>query len=286
MGAASGLSSPPPATVWGTSLAPPSLHVARSDRRRYAIDPVVVIAAVTLLLMLAATAAYVVIGQWRTSYPDADRHLPPLVLPLRDAWVAERASWLAAPAIDDETAAETELEPVTDESRWAPPGAGTESPEAPAAPPAPTHVAGEPAPEGAYPTDDADERIPAPTETVRFRRPGEDALQLLPGRLEVLAGEPRHREFRLLRVPGERPQVILGREPGPSPQHVALQSATVSRRHARLAYANGGWAVANLSQTNPVVLNEEEISNLDGERPLSDGDRIELGEVVLRFHAH
>lgn len=125
---------------------------------------------------------------------------------------------------------------------------------------------------------------PSPMETVRFRRPADEALQLLPGRLEVLAGEPRHQEIRFVRVPGERPQLILGRDPGSSPQHVALQSRTVSRRHARLAYSNGAWAVANLSSTNPLVVNDEAIGTND-ERRLADGDRIELGEVVLRFHA-
>jgi predicted component of type VI protein secretion system len=43
--------------------------------------------------------------------------------------------------------------------------------------------------------------------------------------------------------------------------------------------------VANLSQTNPVIVNDLELTDLQGERQLADGDRIELGEVVLRFHA-
>jgi len=127
---------------------------------------------------------------------------------------------------------------------------------------------------------------PAPAETVRFTRPVEEVLQLLPGRLEVLAGETRHREIRFVRAPGQPPQLILGRDAAGSAQHVALQSTTVSRQHARLAYSNGTWAVANLSRTNPVIVNDEELSGLDRERPLVDGDRIELGEVVLRFHAH
>jgi pSer/pThr/pTyr-binding forkhead associated (FHA) protein len=79
--------------------------------------------------------------------------------------------------------------------------------------------------------------------------------------------------------------VILGREPGDSPQHVALDSSTVSRQHARLAFANGQWLVSNLSQTNPVVVNDQELSSRDGSRLLVDGDRLELGEVLLRFHA-
>lgn len=121
--------------------------------------------------------------------------------------------------------------------------------------------------------------------TVRFRRPADDAVQLLPGRLEVLAGELHHKEIRFVRAPGERPEVILGRDLGDAPGHVALHATTVSRRHARLAYENGVWKVANLSQTNPVVVNDEALSVSHGERPLADGDCLELGEVVLRFHA-
>lgn len=121
--------------------------------------------------------------------------------------------------------------------------------------------------------------------TVRFRRPADDAVQLLPGRLEVLAGESHHKEIRFVRAPGERPEIILGRDLGDAPGHVALHATTVSRRHARLAYENGVWKLANLSQTNPVVVNDEALSVSQGERPLVDGDCLELGEVVLRFHA-
>jgi hypothetical protein len=127
---------------------------------------------------------------------------------------------------------------------------------------------------------------PPGTETVHFRRPTEQALQLLPGRLEVLSGLAMPREIRFVRIPGERPQLILGREPGSSPPHVALPSSTVSRQHARLDFSGGRWGLTNLSRTNPVVLNDETLSSADGERALADGDRIELGDVVLRFSAH
>jgi hypothetical protein len=127
---------------------------------------------------------------------------------------------------------------------------------------------------------------PASTETVHFRRPSDEALQVLPGRLEVLSGLALPREIRFVRVPGERPEVILGREPGSSPQHVSLPSSTVSRQHARLDFSDGRWSVSNLSHTNPVVVNDETLSNIQGHRALVDGDRIELGEVVMRFCAH
>ena len=123
------------------------------------------------------------------------------------------------------------------------------------------------------------------SETVRFRRPSDEPVQILPGRLEVVSGEPRHREIRFVRVPGEPAQLIVGREPGRSPQHVTLQSSTVSRLHARFAFNNGRWAIANLSQTNPVVVNDEHLLDSAGERPLADGDKIELGEVVLRYRS-
>jgi hypothetical protein len=127
---------------------------------------------------------------------------------------------------------------------------------------------------------------PVSTDTVHFRRASDEALQLLPGRLEVLSGLDLVREIRLVRVPGERPEVILGREPSDSPQHVSLPSSTVSRQHARLDFSGGRWSLTNLSRTNPVVVNDEMLSNIQGHRALVDGDRIELGDVVLRFCAH
>jgi hypothetical protein len=128
--------------------------------------------------------------------------------------------------------------------------------------------------------------VPSPHDTIHFRRPSDEVLQLLPGRLEVLSGISSPREIRFVRVPGEQPQLILGREPGPSPPHVALPSGTVSRQHARLDFSGGRWGLTNLSRTNPVVVNDETLSNVQGQRPLVDGDRIELGDVVLRFCAH
>ena len=123
-------------------------------------------------------------------------------------------------------------------------------------------------------------------DTVHFRRPADEAVQLLPGRLEVLSGLESPREIRFVRVPGERPEVFLGREPGRSPQHVSLPSSTVSRQHARLDYSGERWSLTNLSRTNPVVVNDERLANIQGHRALVDGDRIELGDVVLRFRAH
>ena len=125
-------------------------------------------------------------------------------------------------------------------------------------------------------------------ETIRFVRASdlETAVQLLPGRLEVLEGATPHREIRFMRVPGEAAHVILGREMRLSPHYVGLGSPTVSRRHARFDFTNNQWVVRNLSRTNPLVVNDDELFDTDVARPLADGDRLELGDVVLRFHAH
>jgi hypothetical protein len=108
-------------------------------------------------------------------------------------------------------------------------------------------------------------------------------LQLLPGRLEVIGGEAGAEEIRFIRPAGGDAVVTLGRAPGEAPGHVRLQNPTVSRTHARLRFENGDWHIVNLSSTNPALLNGEVLPVDVGERALRDGDRLELGEVVLRY---
>lgn len=143
----------------------------------------------------------------------------------------------------------------------------------------PDLIAAEYAPNETAPTEIAS------TETVRFARPGDAAVQLLPARFQVVAGMLPEQELRFVRVPGVAPEMILGRDASSSPQQVTLASSTVSRRHARVAFADGRWLVTNLSRTNPVVVNDEALDVFQGARPLADGDRLELGDVVLRFRA-
>jgi hypothetical protein len=134
---------------------------------------------------------------------------------------------------------------------------------------------------------DAEHRSEDNAETIRFVRPSEfdAAVQLLPGRLEVLGGQTPHREIRFMRIPGESAHVVLGRELRHAPHYVGLGSPKVSRQHARFDFADNRWNVTNLSRTNPLVLNDDELFDTDVARPLADGDRLELGDVVLRFHA-
>ena len=87
-----------------------------------------------------------------------------------------------------------------------------------------------------------------------------------------------------MRTWGEVPEVTFGRVTGPPYRHIQLKSQTVSRQHARLQYLEGRWCLTNLSQTNPVVVNGATLDSAHGQHTLRDGDEIEMGEVVFRFH--
>ena len=136
---------------------------------------------------------------------------------------------------------------------------------------------------GIQEADEMDE--PAPDATVVFHRPVDEAVQILPGRLRVLSGEAAGKDFRLVSRIGETPQIVVGREMGPPYRHITLQAPTVSRRHARMDFIDGHWTITNLSETNPVLVNNRALLNGGSARRLSNGDCIELGEVALRFLA-
>lgn len=129
--------------------------------------------------------------------------------------------------------------------------------------------------------DESEQR--SPNETVVFNRPVDEPMQILPGRLQVISGEPATDDLRLFSRLGEPARIVVGRATGPPHRHITLHSPTVSRRHARMDFDNGVWTITNLSQTNPVLVNDRVLANGGSARKLSDGDRIELGEVALRF---
>jgi DNA-binding CsgD family transcriptional regulator/pSer/pThr/pTyr-binding forkhead associated (FHA) protein len=147
----------------------------------------------------------------------------------------------------------------------------------------------------------ATERTPAPTPAaalvpipeameevrsgmVRFHRPPEGTLQLLPGRLEIVSGKEDVDAIRFMKVPGREPVVTFGRSPGEPHTHIELQSPTVSRKHAAMRFQDGSWHIVNLSTTNPVVVHGRELTVEDAPVRLEDGDHVEMGEVRFRFH--
>jgi hypothetical protein len=108
-------------------------------------------------------------------------------------------------------------------------------------------------------------------------------MQLLPGRLVITSGLNNQKEFRFVRVPGSS-GVTFGRYPGEQHTHIQVDSPTVSRKHASMRFHQGEWRITNLSSTNPVVVNGEQLPT-DEERVLKEGDQVEMGEVIFRFHA-
>lgn len=158
----------------------------------------------------------------------------------------------------------------------------------PASRAAPTARA-EPAAPGPAPRPRPVARPPAPSalessETIRIETGWDGRIQLLPGRLEVVRGAEPGREFRFLRVPGEDvPEFTVGRSSGPTHRHIQIAERTVSRLHARLWFADRYWRIANLSLTNPVRVNGQELTSPEEAVVLGDGDRIQLGDVELCY---
>jgi len=213
-----------------------------------------------IVLVLAAGAALVAqLVWWLSGRPDRERVPPPLVYPIHPRF-ARQPDVAPAQPIAVPIAAATSLAATTSSLAV---GEASFTPSEVTLPQEALEV--------------------SQTETMQFIRPTDEALQLLPARLEVVSGMTPQQVIRFVRVPGKPAEMILGRETASSPQQVTLTSSTVSRRHARVTYADGRWLVTNLSRTNPVVVNDRALDEFEGARPLLDGDRIELGDVVLRF---
>lgn len=182
----------------------------------------------------------------------------------------------------------------------------------PPAPPRPTFAPPmsdvvRPAPHHATPTnalaDTARPNEMVDGASMRYWRPADGTLQFLPGRLEVIAGRDAGQEIRFVRTPGpDGTRVTFGRAEGAPYRHVQLREPTVSRAHARMTLENGAgadsgkgnggpgglrWHLENLSATNPVVVNGRPLGTnggADASVALGEGDRIEMGEVIFRFH--
>lgn len=111
-------------------------------------------------------------------------------------------------------------------------------------------------------------------------------LQFLPGRFEIIEGLDMGQEVRFVKTPGpDGTSVTFGRSDGPSYRHVTLNAATVSRQHARIVQDGREWRLYNLSKTNPVVLNGRPMADEGDSAMLNDGDRVEMGEIVFRYHS-
>lgn len=127
----------------------------------------------------------------------------------------------------------------------------------------------------------------APTLRVQSPPVMDGTLQFLPGRFEIIEGSDSGQEVRFVKTAGpDGTSVTFGRSDGPSYRHVTLNAATVSRQHARISQEGKDWRLYNLSKTNPVVLNGRPMEGEGDSTVLQNGDRVEMGEVVFRYHSH
>jgi hypothetical protein len=70
--------------------------------------------------------------------------------------------------------------------------------------------------------------------------------------------------------------LVIGRAVG---CEIALTNHTVSRRHARLVYRDGGWMIEDLASTNGTLVNEAGV----GRCRLEPGDRLRLGDQLIEL---
>jgi diguanylate cyclase (GGDEF)-like protein len=84
-----------------------------------------------------------------------------------------------------------------------------------------------------------------------------------------------HDALRFALLDKRRP-IEVGRDAGCA---LLLTDASVSRRHARLAFVDGGLRVEDLGSRNGTRVNGKDVR----EGPLRPGDRLEVGNVLLRF---
>jgi pSer/pThr/pTyr-binding forkhead associated (FHA) protein len=89
--------------------------------------------------------------------------------------------------------------------------------------------------------------------------------------LAVLSGPASGMEYPL-----ERPRVSLGRGPGVD---LAFPDPAMSREHACVEWAQGGFRVRDLGSTNGVLVEGARVAA----RELAHGDRFQLGEHLFQL---
>ena len=103
-----------------------------------------------------------------------------------------------------------------------------------------------------------------------------DTLAATARTIHQIAGGGHDGSFRLLALDwnGQEDELLLGRQESCD---VVLSDVSVSRRHARLLFRDGGWVIQDLDSTNGTKVNDVPV----GRCQLHPGDRVALGDECL-----
>jgi pSer/pThr/pTyr-binding forkhead associated (FHA) protein len=104
-----------------------------------------------------------------------------------------------------------------------------------------------------------------------------DASTVAPPSLLVKHADGSTERFLL-----SKPMVLIGRSRRLNNDLVIENDGMVSKRHASISMAGGGFVIKDLGSTNGVWVNKQKV----GSAELHDGDEVRLGSTLLTFEEH
>lgn len=122
--------------------------------------------------------------------------------------------------------------------------------------------------------------------TIKVSYSAPKTLKFIPGKLEIISGLDKGKEFKMQGLPGPNGSIItIGRDKAAGDSefsHIQLMEKTVSRRQAELSYRDHKLFIKNLSETNYTQLNGSELQ-VGESREVLPNAVIKAGEVEFRY---
>ena len=123
-------------------------------------------------------------------------------------------------------------------------------------------------------------------QSIKIAASTEMTLKFIPGQFIILTGPDRGKAFRVSGFPTPDGHLItIGRDPVEGDRayaHIQMDVPTVSRKHAEMVFKDKVLFIKNLSDTNPIQLNSEEIPV--GEFVVLDLDsELRIGEIRMKY---
>lgn len=111
-------------------------------------------------------------------------------------------------------------------------------------------------------------------------------LKILPGRFEVIGGDPKVSEIRLYKT-SENPDLefTFGRLNGQAYRHIQIDNPTVSHEQAKLLFNGGKYTLINRAdpdKSNTTLVNDVQMS-MNEVHVLNNNDKITMGAIVMRY---